>query len=825
MRKTLLFAAALCLASTAMAQTYSNPLTANTGENTYDATAPGTIYWTFTADNDYIATLGQYEESPVPNVAIKGGIRPTQIDGVTKSDYTTKVYALEKGKTYYFMLNAEAKGKAGFTLKLDKTENLGVGLSDENPLEIKLGETQVFGNPHYENGNWDNTNVYSTYKAEKDGQLQIKTEQYVSSATVNGTTVSVETVNGMKVFKINTKAGETYAINFNIGIPFFVATSEVVEVKEGSIDMPFALKDGENTVPAEAGKYFFTYQPEHTGYLNISSNSALADGQVAIYRNKLNAAAGTYAQGKSEVGSYNVRAEAASKAYTYYIVVDKKTATDKADNFNFQLENYKAGENPDNPIPVEISDATPTPEITVADKGTYYYSITVPANTSKFLVVESDNDLSAGSSVSLNVGTGTWGATKMENKILKKDVTATFDKTYTLTVTSNETSPLKLKFSYVDIEKGSLEANPKEAVAGENTIDFDNAEFYTYKATKDGKLAITVSGEGEVVFTDPSADFMDTYHKGNVFFADAKAGKTYNIAITGVKKGDTFNLAETEFGAGEIRSTAIEMTGNTYTLGDETANLWIKYTVKKTGIIEFSSDAPFDYDNYDNFIGIAKDNIDGTISMVDQDAEGLFSYQSIFPVTAGEVLYIQVNIQENVAGKKLTLIEREPEVGEALSNPIILKKGETIDVSKATIQKSIWIKATGLDNGKNEFIVTGGSCMPQMNPYLNSDKITYDGGIATWEDIVLSDNTEATAFVIYGSEGTKDYIFRIPQVSGDCKITFGDPTTTGITNVEVASDTKPSIYTIDGRKIDHISGSGVYVIKSNGTTKKVVIKK
>ena len=79
MRKTLLFAAALCLASSAMAQTYSSPLSAQTGENTYDVTTPGTIYWTFTADNDYIATLGQYGESPVPNVAIKGGLRPTQI--------------------------------------------------------------------------------------------------------------------------------------------------------------------------------------------------------------------------------------------------------------------------------------------------------------------------------------------------------------------------------------------------------------------------------------------------------------------------------------------------------------------------------------------------------------------------------------------------------------------------------------------------------------------------------------------------------------------------------------------------------------------------
>ena len=92
-------------------------------------------------------------------------------------------------------------------------------------------------------------NVYTTYKAEKDGQLQIKTEQYVTSANVDGTAVSAETVNDKRVYKINTEAGKTYAINFTLGIPFFVATSEVVEVKEGAIDMPYVMKEGDNSIP------------------------------------------------------------------------------------------------------------------------------------------------------------------------------------------------------------------------------------------------------------------------------------------------------------------------------------------------------------------------------------------------------------------------------------------------------------------------------------------------------------------------------------------------------------------------------------------------
>ena len=86
MRKTLLFAAALCLAATtATAQTFADPLTPTEGNNSYQATSPSTIYWKFTADADYIATFGQYGDSEVPMVAIESNGRPSYITGVTAS--------------------------------------------------------------------------------------------------------------------------------------------------------------------------------------------------------------------------------------------------------------------------------------------------------------------------------------------------------------------------------------------------------------------------------------------------------------------------------------------------------------------------------------------------------------------------------------------------------------------------------------------------------------------------------------------------------------------------------------------------------------------
>ena len=278
MRKTLLFAAALCLSASAMAQTFEKPLSVSPGNNIYSAPQAGDVYWKYTADQDYIATVGNYDGGEHPSVALlkDGTAKPTNIGGTFTPDYDGKIYAFEKGKTYYFILEAKGAAELGFTLKLEATKNIGKGLTEADPQEIKLGETQVIGNPAYEGTG--TINSYATYKAEKDGQLQIKTEQNAYKATVNGTAISAVTENGKKVFKFKTEKGQVYNISFQLSIPVVIITSEVVDVKEGSFDMPYVLKEGENTIPAEAGKYYFSYALNKKGYLKISSDDKIEGG-------------------------------------------------------------------------------------------------------------------------------------------------------------------------------------------------------------------------------------------------------------------------------------------------------------------------------------------------------------------------------------------------------------------------------------------------------------------------------------------------------------------------------------------------------------------
>lgn len=825
MRKTLLIAAALCLSASTMAQTFEQPLSVSPGDNHYNTAQAGDVYWVFKAAQDYIATIKNYNGGELPQLAVlkDGETQPTNILGTTASNWEDKIYAFEKGKTYYFCINATGAGDLGFTIELEATQNVGKGLTENDPVEIKLGEKQVIGTPAAYEEEFNEIKAYATYKAEKDGQLQIKTEQRTDRVTVNGTTISAGQDNGKNVFKINTEKGQVYNIDFQLSIPVAIITSDVVVVKEGSFDMPYVLKEGENTIPAEAGKYYFSYKLTKKGYLHITSSEKVENAKLSVYGNQVHAKSEKNAVAESAEGILDVRTEIASTYGTYYVVVNKTAKTDKPSTFKMQMEDYKPGETAGTAIPVDVTETAKAITLPGA-KGKYFYAITVPANTKKLLTVESPAALSEGTSVYVNTSEGTYGKTEMENQIIKRDVTSTREQKYYLVVTSNEAAPLTLNIKYADAEKGSLITAPKEAIIGSNIIDFDGTEYYTYKATQDGKLAVTVEDGVTVTFPTNTSGYgsYDTYLKDNTYSIQATKGTTYNIVFKNVKKGSTFTLEETQFAAGEVRKNPIVMTGDSYTLGENANNLWLKYEVTKTGVIEFSCDAPF---SWSNFIGIAKNNGKAPVSMAEQiqDESTLDQakptridvYHAVFSVKEGDALYIQVSIEGDATGKKLTFTQRASKPGETIDNPIELKKGETLDVSKASLNNPIWVKAR-LTVGKNEFQnVDGGNFTPQQFCRLEDDGITYSGMPITWE---------GNSFI---KEKTKeeDFIFMISYAEGKAKVKFVDDNTSGISNIELVPDSAPGIYTINGTKINSITGSGVYIIKSNGKTKKVVIKK
>ena len=825
MRKVLLFATALCLSSAAMAQTsIKSALDAQKGENifTVEGSEAKNTYWKFTADKNYLAKVSPLSgSSNVPTVFTSVEGTDSLTLGGAGLNYPSKAYALEKGKTYYFIMNMT--GESGFKLDLSEMSSYGKGLSQENPAELKLGEELYLGNPL--GAQYESTTAYITYTAEKTAQLQISFSGYVPNATVNGTTVTTyDQTTGAYMLKASVEKGQTYSIALNLqgGV---VANSKLVEVKAGSLEMPFALNEGENKVPAEMGDYYFTYTPTKTGYLNISSDAVLAGGQVKVYTSLSNI---TYQQvaASSEAGTYNVRVEIPYTGSTYYIVVNKLQDSAAEDVVKAEMQDYQPGETVNTAF--ELTEL-PVEKTLPSAKGTYYYKLTVPANTEKFVTVETGANLDAATSILFyNQQNGEYGAATVKDGLLKTYVGGqSYDITYILKVTANEDNPLVFKVSYLDVEKGSLVTNPAEAVAGENEITVEGTEYFKYTATKDGKLNVEVEPGVTVSFPRGTGQWDGEYNainKGTDFFIEATAGTTYLIKVSGAAEGTTMYLEEKEFSAGESRTNPIVMEGDEYTLTKAgAADLWLQYNVTEDGVLDFACD--HGYNGGSDRIEIIKNQEPYGTTMMGTETVGNVSttvFKGKVTVSKGDKLYIHCVLAGQVTGSKIKFTKHEAEPGETVTNPLVITKGKTVTITGASRSTPVWLKAS-LPAGKTTFRLSG-YLMTSLYNSLEDAKNGANAEEVRTNYVQMPDGSYVYEFTKDMAE-VGDVYFQFVDSYGATGFTWMDDDATGIWNIEAAGDSKVSIFKMDGTQVNQISGNGVYIIKSNGKTKKVVIKK
>ena len=825
MRKVLLFATALCLSSAAMAQTsIKSALDAQKGENifTVEGSEAKNTYWKFTADKNYLAKVTPLSgSSNVPTVFTSVEGTDSLTLGGAGLNYPSKAYALEKGKTYYFIMNMT--GESGFKLDLSEMSSYGKGLSQENPAELKLGEELYLGNPL--GAQYESTTAYITYTAEKTAQLQISFSGYVPNATVNGTSVTTyDQTTGAYMLKASVEKGQTYSIALNLqgGV---VANSKLVEVKAGSLEMPFALNEGENKVPAEMGDYYFTYTPTKTGYLNISSDAVLAGGQVKVYTSLSNI---TYQQvaASSEAGTYNVRVEIPYTGSTYYIVVNKLQDSAAEDVVKAEMQDYQPGETVNTAF--ELTEL-PVEKTLPSAKGTYYYKLTVPANTEKFVTVETGANLDAATSILFyNQQNGEYGAATVKDGLLKTYVGGqSCDITYILKVTANEDNPLVFKVSYLDVEKGSLVTNPAEAVTGENEITVEGTEYFKYTATKNGKLNVEVEPGVTVSFPRGTGQWDGEYNainKGTDFFIEATAGTTYLIKVSGAAEGTTMYLEEKEFSAGESRTNPIVMEGDEYTLTKAgAADLWLQYNVTEDGVLDFACD--HGYNGGSDRIEIIKNQEPYGTTMMGTETVGNVSttvFKGKVTVSKGDKLYIHCVLAGQVTGSKIKFTKHEAEPGETVTNPLVITKGKTVTITGASRSTPVWLKAS-LSAGKTTFRLSG-YLMTSLYNSLEDAKNGANAEEVRTNYVQMPDGSYVYEFTKDMAEAG-DVYFQFVDSYGATGFTWMDDDATGIWNIEAAGDSKVSIFKMDGTQVNQISGNGVYIIKSNGKTKKVVIKK
>lgn len=300
-----------------------------------------TCWWTFTAQRN-----GVFYATPGTDMYMAAEDKDgNSVTGADLANYG-KAYFVKSGEPLYISI------KGSNTVKFDAEYETAddTGLDPDRPAWLIDGVRTFLGSA---DGGYEKTTSYATYTAVNSGVLILHTYGYVSNCSVNdgpSANFSYQSTGGY-VYKLKVNGGETYKFKFENYNPF-VITPTMTYPEKGSIDNPFEMADGENTVPAAAGMYYYTFaQPNGWGgNAAITSAAELPEGKVSVYENMANIGYNIVYK-TSETGKYDVNFETQVRVNptTFYIVVDKKTATADDDKFNFKWTRYAEGSDRDNP--------------------------------------------------------------------------------------------------------------------------------------------------------------------------------------------------------------------------------------------------------------------------------------------------------------------------------------------------------------------------------------------------------------------------------------------------------------------------------------------
>ena len=842
MKKLLLLLLTAVCAVTAMAQSSEETaLELQGGENPWTLDAPGGYaYWYYTPTENtlltvspsagYISVYTYDGEGDAATQVYLRGVNPSQL---------TSIFSLESGRRYYVLAGGSDTGT--LTAEMTIGENIGKGLSADDPMPIVVGEEAYMGSSIVAGSNLTS---YAEYTATEDGVLQLTLTTYVQVSVNGGAPTSAESVSsGEYVYKFTVENGQTYDLTFTHYGPF-ILTAEVTHPVEGTLDMPFTLVEGDNELPAEAGEYWYTFTNTSTGYGVINGGTGLR-AQVKVYNNKANIDYDqTYAE--SLPGSFDVRFELPYPGTTYYIWINRGMSVDQPSTLTFAVEDYKQGEKEDNPILLESLPAT---ESTSNAGGTYYYAVDVPAGEHKFLNVEALSEITnTATSVAVYVQGNSYNATSGNASVRAEVNGGTSGQRYMIRWTSSESSPIEFTASFEDIRQGDLISEPLDAVLGTNEIDADGTRYYKYTPTKNCKLVLAGTIEMAVSFSVYSYGYytpVTASQTGAEYSLTATEGTEYYIQVDNAKAGDEFTLAEAEFEQGETRDNPVIVEDGKFTFGAETyGDYWLQYTADRAGKLVIESDVPYNYTERMQY-GRSTDSYLSDMVMSSYDGSTSTTvYGAEVSVAAGDVFLVNLKMAAPHEGCVITFTIRDFEAGESASTAIELQKDETVSVPSVSRTAPMWYKVS-LPEACNITITADNFISGYW--YQGLESTTGSGEYMTF-NYSYDEETYVTTYTFTKEVAAAgDYYIMIDQCYGNTNMTFTSDGTSGIGSVGTGSSISVNggtlninadnadvrVYTVSGAAVvsEKVSGSasfsldkGIYIVKINNTVKKVIVK-
>lgn len=641
MKKTLLIALlAMAGLTAARAQyTFDTALEAVEGECSTESTeSTGYVYWKYTAQSDQVIVATDLNNSyTVPDAYTYGS--STKLNHAYWSSGTQKAWNLAEGETVYLAMKAKLNKTVGFTLLVadwtpaDKT-------SATTPIDLQTGKNYLFGDCH----TTGTQNAYATYTAPEDGTFTLTLEMSCSSVSFNGTKVAATA----KQYTQDLTQGQTLQITLTNTKPVaghisFTPASGTTEPTEGTLDRPFTLNEGDNQVPAAAGKYYYTTTPAQAGHFTISSDEALERGYVRIY-NLLSGITYNSAAAASAVGAFDVSCEVTAAATEpYYVEVTKNTATSESQTFQYHLNAYTPGEKADQPIDITL----PTEQTLPSAVCKRYYRLTVPAQTQQLLTVEATTDITSdGTRVWIYPEGSYYYTGKSGTDLLRYDVSQEQEQTYIIYWTAQETVPVSFKVYYQTNQPGLTLDNPLTAQPGQNTLPAGGTWYYTYTPLATGKLTLTLPEGTTALFplsTDPEYDgYYDAIStpQGQYIRSISKDEPIY-LEIRKAQADQTFTLDESQWQQGEQQADPIHVEGaGQYTATrDQAANLWLAYTATQAGTLTISCDAAYDASNEIDYGLTTDDSLYPLLTEQKQDdGHTTYTYQQTAAVKAGDTM-------------------------------------------------------------------------------------------------------------------------------------------------------------------------------------------
>lgn len=841
MKKLLLLLLTAVCAVTAMAQSSEETaLELQGGENPWTLDAPGGYaYWYYTPTENTLLTVSPSAGYISVYTYDGEGDAATQVylRGVNPSQQTS-IFSLESGRRYYVLAGGSDTGT--LTAEMTIGENIGKGLSADDPMPIVVGEEAYMGSSIVAGSNLTS---YAEYTATEDGVLQLTLTTYVQVSVNGGAPTSAESVSsGEYVYKFTVENGQTYDLTFTHYGPF-ILTAEVTHPVEGTLDMPFTLVEGDNELPAEAGEYWYTFTNTSTGYGVINGGTGLR-AQVKVYNNKANIDYGQTYAGSED--SFDVRFELPYPGTTYYIWVKRGMSVDQPSTLTFAVEDYKQGEKEDNPILLESLPAT---ETTSNAGGTYYYAVDVPAGEHKFLNVEALSEITnTATSVAVYVQGNSYNATSGNASVRAEVNGGTSGQRYIIRWTSSESSPIEFTASFEDIRQGDLISEPLDAVLGTNEIDADGTRYYKYTPTKNCKLVLAGTIEMAVSFSVYSYGYytpVTASQTGAEYSLTATEGTEYYIQIDNAKAGDEFTLAEAEFEQGETRDNPVIVEDGKFTFGAETyGDYWLQYTADRAGKLVIESDVPYNYTERMQY-GRSTDSYLSDMVMSSYDGSTSTTvYGAEVSVAAGDVFLVNLKMAAPHEGCVITFTIRDFEAGESASTAIELQKDETVSVPSVSRTAPMWYKVS-LPEACNITITADNFISGYW--YQGLESTTGSGEYMTF-NYSYDEETYVTTYTFTKEVAAAgDYYIMIDQCYGNTNMTFTSDGTSGIGSVGTGSSISVNggtlninadnadvrVYTVSGAAVvsEKVSGSasfsldkGIYIVKINNTVKKVIVK-